>query len=484
MKKKRVIGILVLSIFMVMGTSAHSGKPKYHVIVDTDGAIDDMRAISMLLSGNDIRVLAITCSQGTLLPDTVYTKVYSLLSAFHHEGIPLGLSTQTDFELPDWESFASDINWGKAVQEEKPGCQVRSTEVLNRAIEDYRSKVTLIALGSLKTYADWLKANSSAAEKIDRIIWYNNHNIKEGFNYKVSPESYDYIMQCGILLEIVANNSDDLLVSSEYLDLVGSSGSVYGKQIEDVHTQPKVIERINDKHLHLWDDIVPLYLTIPLLFDVETADNIKFTSINPQLPSAMVYEMIHRLLKSANATNNRVFSSFPVDTTLYKPEYARILTETIERFGPVEWKAICMTNEIHGHTGIYSIIGAKMGIRAIEYFNVGVNNLNVITFAGNTPPLSCFNDGLQISSGATIGQGLITVSDSISSTPLVIFEFNKQKVRISLKQEFAEKMRNEIAYGVSNYGLLSDTYWLYIERLAIDYWEGFDRHEIFLIERL
>ncbi len=198
----------------------------------------------------------------------------------------------------------------------------------------------------------------------------------------------------------------------------------------------------------------------------------------------MVYEMIHRLLKSANATNNRVFTSFPVDTTLYKPEYARILTETIEKFGPVEWKAICMTNEIHGHTGIYSIIGAKMGIRAIEYFNVGVNNLNVITFAGNTPPLSCFNDGLQISSGATIGQGLITVSDSTSSTPLVIFEFNKQKVRISLKQEFAEKMRNEIAYGVSNYGLLSDTYWLYIERLAIDYWEAFDRHEIFLIERL
>jgi len=473
-----------LSIFMVGGASAHSGKPKYHVIVDTDGAIDDMRAISMLLSGNDIRVLAITCSQGTLLPDTVYVKVYSLLSAFHHEGIPLGISAQADIELPDWEPFARNINWGNAVREEKPGCQVRSDELLNRTIEDYRSKVTLIALGSLKTYADWLKANSDVTEKIDRIIWYNNHNIEEGFNYKVSPESYDYIKQCGILLEIVANNSDDLLVNSGYLDLISSSGSVYGRQIEYVHSQPKVIERINDKHLHIWDDIVPLYLTLPLLFDVETAENIKFTSLNPQLPSDMVYEMIHRLLESANATNNRVFSSFPVDTALYKPEYARIMTEIIERFGPVEWKAICMTNEIHGHTGIYSIVGAKMGIRAIEYFHVGVNNLNVITFAGYTPPLSCFNDGLQISSGATIGQGLITVSDSISSTPSAIFEFNKQKVRISLKQEFAEKIQEEIVYGVSNYGLLSDTYWLYIEKLAIDYWAGFDRQEIFLIERL
>jgi len=84
-----------------------------------------------------------------------------------------------------------------------------------------------------------------------------------------------------------------------------------------------------------------------------------------------------------------------------------MLNKTIGKFGLVEWKAISMTNEIHGHTGIYSIIGAKMGIRAMEYFNVGVNNLEeVTTFAGNNSPLSCFNDGVQISTGATIGQVL------------------------------------------------------------------------------
>ena len=81
---KRIIGSLLL-IILSFGTSlAHSGKPKYHVIIDTDGAIDDMRAISMLLSGNDIRVLAITCSQGTLYPEEVSVKVSSLLKAFHH----------------------------------------------------------------------------------------------------------------------------------------------------------------------------------------------------------------------------------------------------------------------------------------------------------------------------------------------------------------------------------------------------------------
>ena len=81
-------GIMLLSVLLCGQLFAHSGKPEFHVIIDTDGALDDMRSLSMFLSGNDIRVLAITCSQGTLLPDSVYVKVKSLLSVFHHEGIP------------------------------------------------------------------------------------------------------------------------------------------------------------------------------------------------------------------------------------------------------------------------------------------------------------------------------------------------------------------------------------------------------------
>ena len=481
---KRIIGSLILSALLSGNAFSHSGKPKFHVIIDTDGAIDDMRAISMFLSGNDIRVLAISCSQGTLLADTVFVKVNSLLSAFHHEGIPVGLSDKVNFELPAWSLFAQNIRWVNAINTQNLNFNKTSIEILNNTIENYQNKVTLIALGSLKTYADWLKANRNAADKIERIIWYNNHNIKDGFNYKVSPESYEYIKQSGILLDVVANNTDDLFVNQDYLNHVHRANSIYASQIENVHSQASVVEKINDKHLHLWDDIVPLYLTVPILFDIETKHNIKFVTINQNLIPSFVYETIGKLLISATTTNNRVFTAFPIDTALYKPEYAKMLNETIGKFGLIEWKAISMTNEIHGHTGIYSIIGAKMGIRAMEYFNVGVNNLEATTFAGNNPPLSCYNDGVQISTGATIGQGLITIADSISAIPSAIFEFNNQRVNIALKPEIAEQMRYEIKYGVTNYGLLSDKYWLYIEELAIKYWADFDRQEIFSIEKM
>jgi len=481
--RKRVIGFLILLAILLGNAFAHSGKPKFHVIIDTDGAIDDMRAISMLLSGNDIRVLAVTCSQGTLVPETVFMKVNSLLSVFHHEGIPVGISDEINFELPAWSSFARDIRWAKEIKTQNLNPKRKSIELLSNTIENYQYKVTLVALGSLKTYADWLKANQNVAEKIERIIWYNSHSIKEGFNFKVSPESYDYIQQSGIILDVVASFADDLLINQDYLNHIQSANSIYTNQIVDVHSQASIVEKINDNHLHLWDDMVPLYLTVPVLFDVEVKHNIRFASLNQHIPPSFVNETIGKLLISATTTNNRVFKAFPIDTALYKLEYARMLNETIGKFGVIEWKAISMTNEIHGHSGIYSVIGAKMGIRAMEYFNVGVNNLNILTFAGINPPLSCFNDGIQISTGATIGQGLITISDSISTIPSAIFEFNNQKVNITVKPEIAEQMRNEIEYGITNYGLLSDKYWLYIEELAMKYWVEFDRQAIFVIEK-
>jgi pyrimidine-specific ribonucleoside hydrolase len=217
-------------------------------------------------------------------------------------------------------------------------------------------------------------------------------------------------------------------------------------------------------------------MTVPLLFETKLENNVKLVSLNSMIPENVLHETIGKLLVSATQTNNRVFISFPVDTALYKQNYSSMVNYTIKKYGLIEWKAITMTNEIHGHTGIYSIIGAKMGVRAMEYFNVGVNNMYVTTFAGKKPPLSCFNDGIQISTGATIGQGLISISDSVSNIPSAMFEFNNQKIQVSLKEEIARQMQNEIKYGIKTFGLLTDKYWLYIEELAIKYWRDFNKH--------
>ena len=273
---KRILRTLLLSAIISGTLFAHSGKPKFHVIVDTDGALDDMRSISMLLAGNDIRVLAITCSQGTLLPDSVFQKVKSLLSVYHHEGIPIGKGEELNQELPVWTSFAQHIVWGTSTGYTEKSNDTNSLEILNRTVADYHDKIILIALGSLKTYADWLSTNPLLISKIDRIVWYNDLSVESGFNYKVSPGSFEIIEQTGIPLEIIANGSDKFLINNDYLQNIGNAKSIYAKQIGLVHKQPEIAERIKQKHLQLWDDLVPLYLTVPLFFQIETKGNIRY----------------------------------------------------------------------------------------------------------------------------------------------------------------------------------------------------------------
>ncbi len=91
---------------------------------------------------------------------------------------------------------------------------------------------------------------------------------------------------------------------------------------------------------------------------------------------------------------------------------------------------------------------------------------------------------MQISTGATPGHGLLTIAGDVEELPAAHFEFNGRTLRLVLDESIANQMKKEIRYGVENFGLESDTYWLYIERLAIEYWTGFNRHEIFTLTEL
>ena len=172
---------------------------------------------------------------------------------------------------------------------------------------------------------------------------------------------------------------------------------------------------------------------------------------------------------------------------------------TIARWGKEEWRAVILTNEIHGHIGIYSTIGAKMGIYALEFISRCCNkmeNLKILSFAGSRPPVSCFNDGLQISTGATLGHGAIEIAKSCAESKEhadarveAIFRFKaicgtevkEMQLRVWLKEELRQQIAGDIANAVKQYGHTPD-YWLQVRRLALDYWQQWNRAEIFETE--
>ena len=449
---KQLTLLFFIAYICINNIYAHVGKATHHVFIDSDCAIDDFRAITMLLGGHDIRVLGITSSEGSVSAEAGAQKISNLCADFYHDGIPQGSGKNLSTKTPAWRNFAESIQWGTL---ETPHKQKSALSVIESSIRTYQYPVTLIALGSLTTYAHFLQTYPQLKSKIHKIIWYNSNPLETGYNYLLDTASYSYIIKSGIPLHIVSNTRSDLLCSNAYLSKIAQVESIYAQKIISVHAQNEVQKRIEQNHLHLWDDLVALYLTNPILFTCTTHGSITKVEVSASIPIDFIFETIARILISSQEYENRVFSKFPIESHIYKKEYAAILTDTYIKYGAAEWKAIVLTNEIHGHTGIYSIIGAKMGIRACEYFNVGVNNIFVTSYAGNSPPLSCFNDGIQISTGATIGQGLITIADTVYATPTIAFTCNNQTIYMSIREDIAKKMRADIAFGVQNYGLES-----------------------------
>jgi pyrimidine-specific ribonucleoside hydrolase len=141
-------------------------------------------------------------------------------------------------------------------------------------------------------------------------------------------------------------------------------------------------------------------------------------------------------------------------------------------------------SELHRHLGAFTIIGVKMGIRAREYYDTGVDEFSLISYAGSSTPLSCINDGLQVSTGATPGHGLLSVDNDPPTSPSAEFTYMNRKIKLTLKPELSRKISDELKQINFVYGLDSNIYWELVRKNSIKYWLDLDRHDIFIIEEI
>ena len=66
--------------------------------------------------------------------------------------------------------------------------------------------------------------------------------------------------------------------------------------------------------------------------------------------------------------------------------------------------------KFHGHLGPYLALGLRMGIVAVRMLKPkGLHELSVKVWTKKTPPQSCLLDGIQVSSGCTLGKGNVRV---------------------------------------------------------------------------
>lgn len=472
---KRIL-LIIICLALDLSLFSHPWKPSHYVIIDTDGGIDDIRAITMLLASPDVRVLAITVSPGALNAENGYLKVKSLLNSFWHEGVPVGINRNCNFKSPDFPDALKTI-WGKESgldYNNVPDC----IRVIKGVLTTETTKVSFICLGGMSTVSLAMKEIPVFRQQVKEIIWSSNGSKdKKSFNYLIDATAAEKVFKGEIPVRSVRGFSGEIFYNDLMIKNISEISTIYASRVSEFF-KSEVLKNHEFSFLAT-DEMVPVFLHYPKIFRHDTiADDF----VCPGENIALLREYTLKILSGETVAKNQVIKVFPVDSSFYSSDVEPFVADIIKRYGTDEWVSSVITNELHRHLGVFSIIGVKMGIRAREYFDTGVDEFSTISFAGSDPPLSCINDGLQVSTGSTPGHGLLTVKNDIPVTPSALFTYMDRKIRLTLKPQIEEKIRSELKEINFVNGLDSNIYWELVRKNSLKYWRDLDRHDIFLIE--
>ncbi len=96
----------------------------------------------------------------------------------------------------------------------------------------------------------------------------------------------------------------------------------------------------------------------------------------------------------------------------------------------------------HGHLGVYVTLGLRMGAIGRRLFG-HYKGLTAAVRADAKPPMRCVLDGVQFSSGCTMGKG--NISFRPGPNPEVVFAKEGQTLRVALKPGWRQKIDAEMS---------------------------------------
>ncbi|MDR2835828.1 MAG: nucleoside hydrolase [Bacteroidales bacterium] len=465
------IATILFSLFLSGNVFSHSFA-KYHIVIDTDGGIDDFRAITYFMASKDFNINCISTVDGVLTPNRSANYFSQILSIYHHEGIPIGEGKETkapkqysNHALALWEKF-----FQKLITKKFPD----ATNLLYNSIINNNNRTIIIALGPLSNITELIKTHEDIIQKIDYILWYSDYDKNPlGYNYQADTVAFNFLIKKNILFKLV--NAKGLQLSENFLNDCNEIKSIYSE------TMVRFFKPTQEKQ-YVWDDFLPLYLLYPLEFDEIFVSN-NLTKISLKKETYFEY-LITTILNSDKKDINVIFNTIPTSGFMLQKDINSVVDSLIEKHGYTEYKLCCLTSEIHSHLGIYSIIGAKLGLRILEYLHTGLDEIRIESHAGSEPPISCFNDGLQVGTGATLGYGTFSVIKISQAKTEVVVSYNNRKYLFKLKNNIDNEISNKTDDLIKLYGYNTDMYWLKLRELAIEYWLELNRFEIFEITEI
>lgn len=503
-----VLSTLLLVWLLTFPTQAGAHEEKLSIIIDTDMALDDARAITLMLHSPRLRVMGIVTSDGSSTPGKGCENLQRILKVLHREDVSVAAGRALKSPPPPWRDLSESLGYAHlpATDESRassgagnPPCAestagLTGTDELSRAaslilqrLAEIDEGITYVCIGPLSNLAEVLRRNPAVANRINAVFYFGTPpgSAEAGWNTQRDLGAAELVFSMAVPLYALQVKDEDLLTFDLRLltEIQGMDGAG-AKVLSLLHRHDKVKELIRQNHMRAWDDTVALMLDNPHLGDFERAAGEGNVFLLSKWDKEGARSAFLRLLSGStqHGMESRepvVLAAYPNGPSQFQEDLRPLVPRIIAMHGTEEWKATVLTNELHRHLGIYSILGAKMGILAREILDASLDELAVESHAGLRPPLSCVNDGLQVATGASLGRGTIRVPEIPDPKVEALFKRGGKTLRLALKEQVKNNIQKDIKRAVEAHGELSPAYFLEVRRLSFNYWAEMKREEIF-----
>jgi pyrimidine-specific ribonucleoside hydrolase len=482
---RRAAAPLLLALGLLAPLPGRAHEQLAPVIVDTDMALDDARALALLLNAPEVAVRAIVTSDGACPPGIGATNALRTLRFLGRGDVPVGAGRALGKPAPPWSERSLTLGWSD-LPAATNAAVADAASVLRNAFAGSTGTITWFCLGPLSNLADFLRRHPEWKDRIGRVWYYGGLPDADdpGWNTARDPEAARAVFASG--LDIVAVQLPDAEVlpfDAALLAQIRKLDSPAAKLIARLHAHPKVQSLVAARHFRAWDETVVLLFHEPGLGRLRPlAPGSPVSALEGFDSEAARALYVNELRPDAAAAGRRplvTLREFPVVPEQFQPDLEPWVSDIIKRHGVEEWKLIVLTSELHRHLGLYSILGAKMGLRARELLGASLDDLRVESLAGLRPPVSCLNDGLQVATGASLGRGAIHVPETTMPQAAAVFTFGDRRVRLRVRDSAVKKLQADLRAAVQRHGDLTPAYFAEVRRISLEAWRDLDRAQVF-----
>jgi len=440
-----------------------AGDEPLPLLIDTDMGLDDMRAIALMLDMDQVKVHGVSTVFGSQEPRRGGRAMIRLLGGLGHRRLPVAPGAEEPlkgkFEPPAWRrtcETATDNLFGNTGNTGHILLHEPAHEMISRLARREGEDVRLVCLGPLTNLARALENDPGLPNVVHTLIISGCDTVEPQFNITADPEAalrvlaapWKRVVLLGGFGESIDADFGNVLQGIEKERIGGRTarglgilcGSAEQLLFGDEHASLYLIRS------ELFTHSDPFCASVVLegeqrgrIVREDGAGSCHVTAVLPGVPGPKlvraILDSISGLLAprmtgpaagagydhSASGTMLRQFP--PLERSGYQDDVAGMMDRIVSAHGAEEWRWSVLAGEIHGHLDIYSMVGVKMGLRAMEILGTARESFELAPHCGSEPPLSCLQDGLMVSTGATPGQGLLlSTTGALLLPPLYVDE--------------------------------------------------------------